>query len=67
MFVSRFWTLLLALAVGVLLSVVLLAKDHLNREREENATAILFKELDKTDIALNLQARSTALPILWAT
>ena len=57
MFVSRFWTLLLALAVGVLLSVVLLAKDHLNREREESATAILFKELDKTDIALNLHAR----------
>ncbi len=57
MFVSRFWTLLLALAAGVLLAVVLLAKDQLNREREENATAILFKELDKTDIALNLQAR----------
>ncbi len=57
MFVSRFWTLLLALIAGVLLAVVLLAKDHLNREREENATAILFKELDKTDIALNLHAR----------
>ncbi len=57
MFVSRFWTLLLALAVGALLSVVLLAKNHINREREENATAILFKELDKTDIALNLHAR----------
>ena len=57
MFVSRFWTLLLALIAGVLLAVVFLAKDQLNREREENATAILFKELDKTDIALNLQAR----------
>jgi len=57
MFASRFWTLLLALAAGTLLAVVILAKDQVNRERQENATAILYKELDKVDVALTLQAR----------
>ncbi|MFO8071784.1 MAG: MXAN_5187 family protein [Polyangia bacterium] len=57
MFISRFWTLLLALVVGGLLAVVFLAKDVVNRERVENATALLYKELDKVDIALNLHAR----------
>jgi hypothetical protein len=57
MFISRFWTLLLALAVGVLLAIVLLAKDLVNRERAENATALLYKELDKVEIALTLHAR----------
>lgn len=57
MFLSRIWTLLLALAVGVILAIVMLARDVVNRERTENATALLFKELDKVDIALNLHAR----------
>jgi hypothetical protein len=57
MFLSRIWTLLLALAVGVIIAVVMLARDVVNRERSEAATALLFKELDKVDIALNLHAR----------
>jgi len=57
MFLSRIWTLLLALAVGVILAVGMLAKDVVNRERSEAATALLFKELDKVEIALNLHAR----------
>ncbi|MDD5308355.1 MAG: hypothetical protein PHU25_13625 [Deltaproteobacteria bacterium] len=57
MLVSKFWTLLLALAAGAMLAVVLLARDVVNRERVENVTAILYKELAKTDIAFNLHAR----------
>ncbi|MBW2277278.1 MAG: hypothetical protein JRF63_07290 [Deltaproteobacteria bacterium] len=57
MFLSRIWTLLLALAAGVVLAVIMLATDVVNRERGENATALLFKELDKVEITLNLHAR----------
>jgi len=57
MFLSRFWTLLLTLTVGALLAIVLLARDLVDRERSEAATALLYKELDKIDIALNLHAR----------
>jgi hypothetical protein len=57
MFLSRFLTLLLALMCGGLLAVVLLARDLVDRERSEAATALLYKELDKIDIALNLHAR----------
>ncbi len=57
MFATRFWTLLLALAGGIGLAVILLAKDVVNRERVENASAILYKELSKTDVALKLYAR----------
>ena len=57
MFLSRIWTLLLALMGGAVLAVVMLATDVVNRERSENATALLFKELDKVEIALNLHAR----------
>ncbi|MCP4605592.1 MAG: hypothetical protein GY847_34570 [Proteobacteria bacterium] len=57
MFISKFWTLLLALATGVLLAVILLGKDVVNRERTENATAILYKEMTKVDVALKLHAR----------
>lgn len=67
MFVSRFWTLLLALTAGVLLAIVLLARDQVNRERQEAATAILYKELDKIDVALNLHARKRLDVLLAVT
>ncbi len=57
MFISRFWTALLALAVGGLLAIVILGKDVVNRERVENTTAILYKEMTKVDVALKLHAR----------
>jgi hypothetical protein len=57
MFISKFWTLLLALAAGLMLAVILLAQDVINRERRENATAILYKEITKVDVALKLHAR----------
>ncbi|HUT78890.1 MAG TPA: hypothetical protein VM285_14430, partial [Polyangia bacterium] len=57
MFLSRFLTLLLALMCGGVLAIVLLARDLVDRERSETATALLYMELDKIDIALNLHAR----------
>ncbi len=57
MFISKFWTLLLALATGMMLAVIFLGKDVVNRERTENATAILYKEMTKVDVALKLHAR----------
>lgn len=57
MFVSRFWTLLLALATGAMLTIILLARDVVNRERSENATTVLYKEMTKTELALKLHAR----------
>jgi hypothetical protein len=57
MFISKFWTLLLALIIGVSLAVILLGRDVVNRERAENTTAILFKEMSKVDVALKLHAR----------
>ena len=50
MFLSRFWTLLLAIAVALMLAVVMLARDLVNREREENATASVYKEMDKRSL-----------------
>ena len=57
MFISKFWTILLTIALGGLLSIALLAKDVINRERQDSSTELLFKEMTKTDIALNLHAR----------
>ncbi|MCU0664627.1 MAG: hypothetical protein MUC50_20170 [Myxococcota bacterium] len=57
MFISRFWTLLLALATGAMLTVILLAKDVVNRERTVSATMVLYKEMSKTELALKLHAR----------
>ena len=57
MFISRFWTLLLVIAVTISLSVLMLAKDLVNREREESAAGALYKELDKLEIAFTLHAR----------
>jgi hypothetical protein len=65
MFLSRFWTLLLVLVCGGLLAIVLLARDVVDRERTEAATALLYKELDKIDIAMNLHARQR-LDVLMA-
>ena len=58
MFIIKFWTILLAVSVGIMLSVVLLARDQVNRERTESAKEILYKELTKVEIALRLNARS---------
>lgn len=58
MFVSKFWTLLLALVTGAMLAVIILARDVINRERVENATAILYKEMTKVDISFKLHARN---------
>ena len=57
MFISKFWTLLLALIIGVSLAVIQLGRDVVNRERAENTTAILYKEMSKVDVALKLHAR----------
>ena len=57
MFISRFWTLLLVIAVAMSVSVLMLARDLVNRERQENATGALYKELDKLEIAFTLHAR----------
>ncbi|MBN2343200.1 MAG: hypothetical protein JXX29_04290 [Deltaproteobacteria bacterium] len=57
MFISRFWTLLLVIAAAISVSVLMLAKDLVNREREESATAGLYKELDKLEVAFTLHAR----------
>ena len=66
MFASRIWTLLLALLAGALIAIVLLATDLVNRERLENATALLYKESDKVEISLNLHARKRLDVILTA-
>ncbi len=58
MFIIKFWTVLLALCIGIMLSVVLLGRDLVNREREVNAKEILYKELTKVEIALRMNARS---------
>ncbi|MCP4674520.1 MAG: hypothetical protein GY854_03180 [Deltaproteobacteria bacterium] len=57
MFISKFWTLLLALSVGLMLAIILLGKDLVNRERIGSTTEILYKEMTKTDVALKLHAR----------
>ena len=57
MFISRFWTLLLVIAVAMSLSILMLARDLVNRERQESATGALYKELDKLEIAFTLHAR----------
>lgn len=57
MFISKFWTLLITLVATIMLGVILLARDVINRERVENATAILYKEVTKADVALKLHAR----------
>jgi len=67
MFASRIWTLLLALLSGALIAVVLLATDLVNRERLENATALLYKESDKVEISLTLHARKRLDVILAAS
>ncbi|MCP4195553.1 MAG: hypothetical protein GY762_00235, partial [Proteobacteria bacterium] len=58
MFIIKFWTILLAVCIGIMLSVVLLGKDLVNRERVDNSKEILYKELTKVEIALKLNARS---------
>ena len=67
MFLSRFWTLLLAIFVATTLSVVMLAKDLVNRERQENAATTLYKELDKIEVALTLHARKRLDILLTVT
>ncbi|MDJ0763758.1 MAG: MXAN_5187 family protein [Myxococcota bacterium] len=57
MFVSKFWTLLLALVIAAMLAIIMLGKDVINRERVENATVLLYKEMTKADVALKLHAR----------
>ena len=57
MFISKFWITLITLAATVMLAVIILAKDAVNRERIENATAILYKEISKADVAMKLHAR----------
>jgi len=66
MFASRIWTLLLALIAGALIAIVLLATDLVNRERLENATALLYKESDKVEISATLHARKRLDVILTA-
>jgi hypothetical protein len=58
MFITKFWTLLVTLVGVVMLSVIILSKDVINRERIENTTAILYKEITKADVALKLHARA---------
>ncbi|MBN2804525.1 MAG: hypothetical protein JXR91_15630 [Deltaproteobacteria bacterium] len=57
MFLSRFWTLLLVIFAALMLAISLLAKDMVNREREENATSQLYSELEKMDVGFTLFAR----------
>ncbi len=57
MFISKFWTVLITLVATVMLGVIILARDVINRERIDNATAILYKEVTKADVALKLHAR----------
>ena len=57
MFISKFWTVLITLVAAVMLGVIILARDVINRERVDNATAILYKEVTKADVALKLHAR----------
>ena len=40
-----------------MLAVIILAEDVINRERIENTTAILYKEVSKADVAIKLHAR----------
>ncbi|MBN2716517.1 MAG: hypothetical protein JXX14_11740, partial [Deltaproteobacteria bacterium] len=47
----------MVIAVAISASVLILAKDLVNRERQENATSALYKELDKLEIAFTLHAR----------
>ncbi len=57
MFISKFWITLVTLIGTAMLAVIILAKDVINRERIENTTAILYKEVTKADVALKLHAR----------
>ncbi len=67
MFISKFWTLLITLLGVVMLSVIILARDVVNRERVENATAILFKEVSKADVQFKLHARMRLDKLLSVT
>lgn len=58
MFVSKFWTMLLAIALGIAVGVIFLARDVVNRERVDNSESVLYKEMSKVDVALKLHARS---------
>lgn len=57
MFISKFWITLVTLVATVMLAVIILAQDVINREKIENTTAILYKEVAKADVALKLHAR----------
>ncbi len=57
MFISKFWITLVTLVGTVMLAVIILAKDAINRERIDNTTAILYKEVSKVDVAVRLHAR----------
>ena len=57
MFISKFWITLVTLIGTTMLAVIILAKDVINRERIENTTAILYKEVAKADVAIKLHAR----------
>jgi len=67
MLLSRFWTLLLAILVAIMLCIVMLARDLVNRERQENAASSLYKELDKIEVAFTLHARKRLDILLTAT
>lgn len=67
MFISKFWTLLITLLGVVMLSVIILARDVVNRERVENATAILYKEVSKADVQFKLHARMRLDKLLSVT
>jgi hypothetical protein len=49
-----------------MLAVIILAKDVINRERVENKTAILYKEIAKVDVAVKLHARARLDVLLQA-
>lgn len=57
MFISKFWITLVTLVGTAMLAVIILAKDVINRERIENTTTILYKEVSKADVAIKLHAR----------
>ncbi len=67
MFVSKFWTMLLAIALGIAVGVIFLARDVVNRERADNAESVLYKEMSKVDVALKLHARSRLDVLLGVT
>ncbi len=57
MFLSRFWTLLLVIACALMFAVSMLAKDLVNRERQEHAEQAIYGEYDKAEVAFTLYAR----------